>query len=70
MQLRSLVDGLAARPEVTGVAVISGEGLIIDQALPPDSDPEALAALATTLLRHANELGMTAAQGPLATAVL
>jgi predicted regulator of Ras-like GTPase activity (Roadblock/LC7/MglB family) len=70
VHLHSLVDGLAARPEVTGVAVISGEGLLIDQALGPTTDGEALAALATTLIRHANELGGAAAQGPLGTAVL
>jgi predicted regulator of Ras-like GTPase activity (Roadblock/LC7/MglB family) len=70
VHLHSLVDGLAARPEVTGVAVISWEGLVIDQALGPDTDSEAMAALATTLVRHANELGLAAAQGPLSTAVL
>jgi len=70
VHLRSLVDGLAARPDVTGVAVISGEGLVIDQALGPGADPEAVAALATTLLRHGNELGMAASQGPLGTAIL
>ena len=55
---------------MTGVAVISGEGLVIDQALGPQADSEALAALATTLFRHAGELGLAAAQGPLRTAVL
>ncbi len=70
MYLHSVVHGLAARPEVTGAAIISGEGLVIHQALPVGADPEALAALATTLLRHTTELGDAARLGPLTTAVL
>lgn len=68
--LRRLVDGLAARPEVTGVAVISGDGLVIEQALDPSTDPEALAALALTLRRHAGELGGAAGLGGLDTVIL
>ena len=70
MHLFHLVHGLAARPEVTGAAVLSGEGLVIHQVLPAGADAEALAALATTLLRHTSELGEAARLGPLATAVL
>lgn len=68
--LRSLIDGLAARPEVTGVAIVSGEGLLIEQALPATTDGEALAALATTVIRNAQELGSTSNLGPFETAVL
>lgn len=70
MHLLDLLHGLANRPEVTGAALVSGEGLTIHQALPADADPEALAALTTTLLRQASELGATAGVGPLLTAVL
>jgi len=68
--LRSLIDGLAARPEVTGVAIVSGEGLLIEQTLPASTDGEALAALATTLIRNAQELGSTSDLGPFGAAVL
>jgi predicted regulator of Ras-like GTPase activity (Roadblock/LC7/MglB family) len=68
--LRSLLDGLAARPEVTGVAIVSGEGLLIEEALPPATDGEALAALATTLIRHADEFGHSAGLGSFGTAIL
>ncbi|MEK6598308.1 MAG: roadblock/LC7 domain-containing protein [Gemmatimonadota bacterium] len=68
--LRRLVDGLSARPEITGVAVISGEGLVIQQALGPEADPDALAALAMTLGRHGSELGESVGLGALQTLVL
>jgi predicted regulator of Ras-like GTPase activity (Roadblock/LC7/MglB family) len=68
--LRSLIDGLAARPEVTGVAIVSGEGLVIEQALPATTDTDALAALATTLIRNAQELGSAGDLGSFGAAVL
>jgi hypothetical protein len=39
VHLHSVVHGLAARPEVTGADIISGEGLVIHHALPPEADP-------------------------------
>jgi uncharacterized protein len=68
--LRTLIEGLAARPEVTGVALISTEGLLIDDALPASLDGDALAALATTVLRQFHELGSAAGRGPAASAVI
>lgn len=68
--LKPLLEGLASRSDVVGAAVVSGEGLVIEEALPVGSDTEALAALATTLLRHAGELGGAGGLGGLATAVL
>lgn len=68
--LRTLLDSLAARPEVTGAAVVSPEGLLIDHTLPSGTDGEAVAALATTLLRQSVELGAAARLGPAATAIL
>lgn len=68
--LRDLIKGLAERPEVAGLAVISPDGLVIEHALPPDADSDALAALATGLLRHAGELGAAGGLGGLEVAVL
>ena len=68
--LRTLIEGLAARPEVTGVALVSTEGLLIDHALPPTLDGDALAALAITVLRQLDELGAAAGRGPAASAVV
>lgn len=70
MHLSHLVSGLASRPEVTGAAIISGEGLVIHETLPKEADSEALAALATSLLHHMTEFGERARLGPLGTAVL
>jgi hypothetical protein len=68
--LRTLIEGLAARPEVTGVALVSAEGLLIDHALPTTLDGDALAALTTTVLRQLYELGAAAGRGPAACAVV
>lgn len=68
--LRTLLESLAARPEVTGAAVVSPEGLLIDHSLPAGTDGEALAALATTVLRQSTELGAAARLGPTTTAIL
>ena len=68
--LRTLIEGLAARPEVTGVALVSTEGLLIDHTLPAELDGEALAALAVTVLRQIHELGSAAGRGPAASAVI
>lgn len=68
--LHTLIEGLAARPEVTGVALVSPEGLLIDQALPARFDGEAVAALALTVLRQLHELGAAARLGNAASAVI
>ena len=67
--LRRVVDGLASRPEIAGVAVISGDGLVIEQALGAGTDPDAIAALTTTIARHGHELGNATGQGPLTSTV-
>lgn len=61
--LRTLLNGIAQRPEVTGVAIISGDGLLIEHALPPGTDGEALAALAATVVRQLAELGTASRLG-------
>ena len=68
--LRQLVDGLAARPDVAGAAVISGDGLVIEAALGTGADGDALAALTTTLVRNCGELGTAGGLGSLGAAVL
>ena len=68
--LRTLIEGLAARPEVTGVALVSTEGLLIDHTLPATLDGDALAALAITVLRQMHELGSAAGRGSAASAVI
>ncbi len=55
---------------MAGVAVVSGDGLVIEEALGPGTDPDGVAALATTVARHGGELGTAAGLGSLATAVL
>ena len=62
--LAEVVRGLAARDGVVAVVVVSPDGLPIDHA-GRAADPEALAALAVTLLRPASRLGESAALGAL-----
>ncbi|MEP6591038.1 MAG: roadblock/LC7 domain-containing protein [Gemmatimonadota bacterium] len=68
--LRTVLAALADRPEVLGAAVISDEGLVVESALPPHLDPEAVAALAATALRTLQTLGGATGHGqPLETVV-
>lgn len=59
-----------ARPDVSGGAIVSGDGLVIEASLDPGVDAEAVAALATTLTRHQEEIGSAAALGSTGPAVL
>jgi uncharacterized protein len=68
--LRTLLDGLINRPEVTGAAIVSSEGLVIEHALPPGTDGEALAALTATVIRQLFEMGGAARLGTPTGAVL
>jgi predicted regulator of Ras-like GTPase activity (Roadblock/LC7/MglB family) len=68
--LRTLLTGIAQRPEVTGAAIVSGEGLLIEHALPAGTDGEALAALAATVIRQIAELGGAARLGHPTSAVV
>jgi predicted regulator of Ras-like GTPase activity (Roadblock/LC7/MglB family) len=68
--LHALLEGHAARPEVTGVALVSPEGLLIDHALPPRLDGDALAALALTVLRQLHEVGTAAGRGSASSAIV
>jgi predicted regulator of Ras-like GTPase activity (Roadblock/LC7/MglB family) len=58
--LRDVVQGLAARPDVDAVVVLSSDGLPIDSAGRAVMDPEAVAALAATFANGARRLGEAA----------
>lgn len=67
--LAEVVRGLADRAGVEAVVLVSPDGLPIDHAGRRECDADALAALATTMLRPAARLGETAGRGQLARAV-
>lgn len=58
--LREVVLGLAARPDVDAVVVVSSDGLPIDHAGRNLVDPDAVAALAATFANGARRLGEAA----------
>jgi len=58
--LRDVVQGLAARPDVDAVVVLSSDGLPIDHAGRNPIDPDAVAALAATFANGAFQLGRAA----------
>lgn len=61
--LRSVLQALVDRPEVAGAVVVSDEGLLVEAALPPSMDRDAVAALAATALRTLSSLTQSAALG-------
>jgi len=67
--LSDLLDGLAARPGVLGVLVLSDDGLPVAQA---GADPAAdeLAAVGSTALQQLLQLGRSTGQGALNLGVL
>jgi len=67
--LRELLQGLDAGDSVRGAAIVGEDGLVIHDALDSGSDAEAVAALAVTTLRHAEQLGGACRAGSLDTAV-
>lgn len=58
--LRDVVQGLAARPDVDAVVILSSDGLPIDSAGRSSVDSEAVAALAATFANGARRLGEAA----------
>jgi len=68
--LNEFVRGLAQRPGVQAVLVLSGDGLPIEQAARGAFDAESLAALTATMVQYATRLGLGGNHGPLKTAVL
>ena len=67
--LREIIQGLDAGESVRGAAIVGEDGLVIHDALGADADGEAVAALAVTTLRHAEQFGGAFRSGPLRTAV-
>ena len=68
--LRAIMQGLEARDAVRGAAIVGEDGLVIHDALTPDADGEAVAALAVTTMRHAEQVGGAGRCGTLRAAVL
>ena len=68
--LREIIQGLDAGESVRGAAIIGEDGLVIHDALGPGADGDAVAALAVTTLRHAEQFGGACRSGSLQTAVL
>jgi predicted regulator of Ras-like GTPase activity (Roadblock/LC7/MglB family) len=67
--LREIIQGLESGASIRGAAIIGDDGLVIHDALDPHTDGEAVAALAVTTLRHAEQFGGACRAGPLETAV-
>lgn len=68
--LREIMQGLNTRDAVRGAAIVGEDGLVIHDALTAEADVEAVAALAITTMRHAEQFGGASRSGPLRTAVL
>lgn len=68
--LREIIQGFDAGDSVRGAAIISDDGLVIHNALGAEADGDAVAALAVTTMRHAEQFGGAGRCGPLRTAVL
>jgi len=62
--LRDVVRALAGRPGVTAVVVVSGDGLVIDQA-GAGLDTDTVAALVPAIISNAKRLGTSAGHGEL-----
>ncbi|MEE8060785.1 MAG: roadblock/LC7 domain-containing protein [Gemmatimonadales bacterium] len=68
--LRDVIDGLAQRSGVAAVALVSADGLVIDQAMSGAGDPDEVAALSATLVQHAAHLGIAGERGVFQAGVL
>jgi predicted regulator of Ras-like GTPase activity (Roadblock/LC7/MglB family) len=68
--LREIIQGLDAGASVRGAAIVGEDGLVIHDALDQNADGDAVAALAVTTLRHAEQFGGACRSGSLQTAVL
>lgn len=68
--LRDILQGFDAGDSVRGAAIVGEDGLVIHDALTSDADTDAVAALAVTTMRHAEQFGGAGRCGALRTAVL
>lgn len=53
--VQQTLSALVSRPDVTGAAFVSEEGLLVASRLPESADTEAIAALGASLLRDATQ---------------
>jgi predicted regulator of Ras-like GTPase activity (Roadblock/LC7/MglB family) len=67
--LRETLQGFATGDAVRGAAIVGEDGLVIHDALAAGTDVDAVAALAVTTMRHADQFGAAAGVGGLRTAV-
>ncbi len=70
MSFRSTINQWPSRASVRGAAVISEDGLLIHDELDAGVDRDAVAALAVTVRRHAEQLGAAAQGGSLGSVVV
>ncbi|MBL8987549.1 MAG: roadblock/LC7 domain-containing protein [Gemmatimonadetes bacterium] len=70
MPFTDLLDRWSSRPVIRGAAVVSEDGLLVHDALAGAVDREAIAALAVTVRRHAEQLGAAASAGDLGRVVV
>jgi predicted regulator of Ras-like GTPase activity (Roadblock/LC7/MglB family) len=70
MPFMHAIDRWSSRPVIRGAAVISEDGLLIHDGLGPGVDRDAVAALAVTIRRHAEQLAHAAAAGDLGSVVI
>jgi predicted regulator of Ras-like GTPase activity (Roadblock/LC7/MglB family) len=68
--LREIIEAFESGDAVRGAAIVGEDGLVIHDALFPGTDSDAVAALAVTTMRHAEQFGGAGSCGPLRTAVL
>jgi len=69
--LRNAIEGVAHRPGVVAVALVSSDGLVIDRVVPGAvNDPDEVAALSATLAAQAASLGLSAGRGAFQTGVM
>jgi predicted regulator of Ras-like GTPase activity (Roadblock/LC7/MglB family) len=69
--LRNLIEGVAHRPGVIAVALVSTDGLVIDRVVTGSlDDHEEVAALSATVAAQAASLGLSAGRGSFQTGVM
>ena len=68
--IRDLVAAIRQREGVEAAVVLGRDGLLIDSQAMPNVDAEQVAAHVPSIVQFADELGASAAKGPLQTAIL
>ncbi len=68
--LHQAITGLAQRPGVALAAIVSRDGLVIDQQPADGADPEIVAAHSATLESHAAQLGRAIGRGAFRAGIL